>query len=212
MPVKENAYALTGLARVKQHGGITGNENDAELDVLINEVSARIEGFTGRHFLSRQWVHDGTVLPRLDSHGGTELFLRESPITAVASLKTYPTATALTEGYASDFVVHADQGVIELINGHVFLKAPRVVEITYTAGYSSTLSTEAQTWLWGQDEASGDIRLAATKQVVWEFRQKQREREGIASRSEAGATVTYLTGEWLPEVAEILKRYRRMMV
>jgi len=207
MAIKENSYALTDLQRVKQHADIQTTKNDTELDTLINEVSTRIEGYLGRHLLSREWVHDGTSLPRLDSYGGTRLYLNEYPVTAVDTLKTYPTHSALTEGYANDFVVENQSGIIRLLN-QAFWNAPQVVEITYTAGYVDGLSS-GQQWVWGIDEASAELRLAATKQVAWEFRQKDREREGVASRSEAGATVAFLTEPWLPEVMEILKRHRR---
>jgi hypothetical protein len=208
MPVKENTYALTDLERVKAHGDITGDRANTELVLLVNEVSARIESFLGRHLLSRTWTHDGTSLPRLDSHGGTRLYLPEWPVTSVTSLKTYPTNSALTEGYDEDFLVDNSTGIIRLLN-QSFWDAPQVVEITYVAGYKTGLSS-GQEWLWGQDEVSAELRLAATKQTVWEFRQKDREREGIASRSEAGTTVSFLQTAWLPEVEDILRRHQRI--
>jgi hypothetical protein len=208
MAIRENDYALTDLPRVKLHAGITTANHDAELDRLINEVSTRIEGFLGRHLLSREWVHDGTTLPRLDSHGGTRLYLPEYPVTAVSSLKLYPTHAALTAGYASHYVVDNSAGIVRLVGGGTFFDQPQVVEITYTAGYADGL-TGGQQWVWGVDEASAELRLAATIQTVWQWHQKQREREGVASRSEAGTTVTYLSAAWLPEVAEILGRHKR---
>ncbi len=208
MAIKELTYALTDLDRVKAHADLSGHEHDTELDSLINETSVRIEGYLGRHLFSRTWTHDGTTFPRLDSNGGTTLILPEYPITDVATLKTYPTDDALTEGYADDFVVDQSAGIIELVGGRAFWSRKAIVEITYTAGYKTGLTDDTE-WLYGQDEASADLRLAATKQTVWEFRQKQREREGVASRSEAGVTVSYLQRAWLPEVEEILNRHKR---
>lgn len=208
MPIKELPYALTDLARVKAHAGITTVQHDVELDTLINEVSSRIEGFLGRHLWHRTWTHDGTTLPRLDSLGGTRLFLPEWPVTAVASVKAYPTGPALVAGYDRDYVADAAKGILRLVNGGEWYDAPQVVEITYDAGYKTGL-TGGTEWLWGQDEVGGELRLAATMQTVWQFRQKDREREGVASRSEAGATVSYLVASWLPEVEEILTRHRR---
>lgn len=207
MATEDNDYGLTSLSRVKQHADIVNKDHDTELVRLIDEVSARIEGFLGRHLWSRTWTHDGTTLPRLDSCGGTKLFLPEYPVTDVDSLKVYPTASALTEGYDDDFVVDNSAGIIRLLSTG-FYDAPQVVEITYTAGYATGLA-EAKAWLWGQDTASADLTMAATKQVAWEFRQKDREREGVASRSDAGGSVSFLNTEWLLEVKAILNRHKR---
>lgn len=210
MGVVENTYALTDLERVKSHGDITGHSHDQELVRLINETSRRIEGYLGRTLRSRTWTHDGSTLPRMNTYGGTSLVLPQWPVTAVSVLKLHPDLTALTEGYASDFVVDEDAGIIELIGGQVFYTRPRVLEITYVAGYKDSAdTTAANAVLYGWDDAAIEIQLAATIQAVWQFRQKQREREGIASRSEGGVTISYLTAAWLPDVKEMLDRNRR---
>lgn len=210
----EHAEALTTLERVKQHAQIESEDYDAELTALINEVSARVETFLGRHVISRQWVHDGSAAdnPRLDSYGGTELFLPEAPITAVSTLKVYPTHTALTEGYDEDFVVDASAGIIELVNGNCFYRGRQLVEITYTAGYLSSATAGQESWLFGMDQASADIRLAATIQTAWSFHQKQRQREGVASMTSEGVSVQYLTDAWVPEVRDMLEPHRRNRV
>lgn len=203
--------SLTDLERVKSHAMVNSEDYDAEITKLIKEVSSRIQRFLGRHVLSRQWVHDGlqTHKPRLDSHGGTQLFLPEMPITAVTTLKVYPTAEALVEGYDEDFVVHAEQGIIELVNGAAFYNAPKVVEITYTAGYLTATTSDQQSWLYGYDEASSEIRLGATILVALEFHQKQRLREGVASISSEGVSVQYLQD--VERVWRDLSRYQVRM-
>jgi hypothetical protein len=216
--VKENTYALTDLPRVKAHGDITGDDHDTELDRLINETTAAIENYCGRRFLSRDYTHDGTTLPRLDSYGGITLRLPENPVTAVSTLKLDPNQSALTEGWNEDFTIDHDAGAIVLV-AQSFLGSPafparQVVEITYTAGYlrDSDSPTAAQGWLWGETTAAADLTLAATQQVVWAFNQKHREREGISSRSTEAGTVTYLTSAWLPQVKAVLDRYARIRV
>lgn len=206
MAVSENTYALTTLERVKEHGDIKAVRSDAELVHLINEVSARIETALGRHLISRVWTHDGTTLPRLDSCGGALLWLPERPVTAVSSLKVYPTSDALTEGYDEDFLIRNHEGIIELVNGNSFYSGRQLVAITYTAGYLTT-GTASQLMVYGWNEKAADLQLAATMQTVWQWHQKEREREGVASRSEAGVSVSYLNDTWLPEVADILARY-----
>lgn len=205
--------SLTSLERVKQHALVDSEVYDAELTLMIKEVSARVQTFLGRHVLSRQWVHDGlqTHKPRLDSSGGTMLFLPEMPITAVATLKTYPTEAALVEGYDRDFVVHNSEGIIELVNGRFFWTGAAIVEITYTAGYLTTTTSDQQSWIYGADEASSDIRLATTIQVAAAFHAKQRLREGVASISSEGVSVQYIMEPWHPDAKDILERYRVRM-
>jgi len=211
MAVSENTYALTSLERVKEHGDIKAMRSDAELVHLINAVSARIETALGRHLISRTWTHDGSTLPRLSSHGGAKLWLPERPVTSVTTLKTYPTHDALTEGYDEDFLIHHQEGMIELVNGNSFYIGSQLVEITYVAGYL-TSGTASQLMLYGWNEKAADLQLAATIQTVWQWHQKEREREGVASRSEAGISVSYLNDTWLPEVADILARYSGVSV
>lgn len=210
----ENSESLTTLERVKEHALVTSEDYDSEITKLIKETTARIQTFLGRHVLSRQWVHDGSAADnyRLDSHGGTTLFLPEAPITAVSTLKTYPTLTALTEGYDEDFVIRNREGIIELVNGNYFYDATGVVEITYTAGYLLTPASGQYTWTYGYDDASADIRLAATIQTAWQFHQKQRQREGVASMTSEGVSIQYMTQPWVPEVLDMLTPYRRNWV
>lgn len=200
MAVAVDQYALTDLERVKEHGGLSGTSDDQELVRLINETSARIEAYLGRNVVTRTYTHDGSTLPRLDSNGGSTLILKHFPVTNVASLKLDPDATALTEGWNQDFVVNQDKGWLDLVGGGVFLSRSAVVECTYTGGYATT------------DPTYKELQYAATKQVVWAFRQKDREREGVASRSDQGVTVSYLTDAWLPEVREILDRHAHVRV
>lgn len=213
MAVSENTYALTSLENVRRHLKIEDSQTryDAELVAMINQVSERIEGYLGRRLKSRTYVHDGSSFdkPRLDSTMGIYLQLPNCPVTNVASLKTYPTATALTEGYAGGFVVHAHQGIIELVNGYTFWSGAKIVEITYTAGYLAS-PTDAQALEFGWDVAAADIELLALQRIARVWTGKERSREGIASRSEAGVTVSFVDEAWTKEEMATLMKYRRV--
>ncbi len=213
MAAEENTHALISLERLKQHANISTDTHDVELVQIINETSSRAERFMGRHIYSRTYTHDGTTLPRLDSLGGTDLLLPETPVTSITSLKLTPDATALTEGWDGDFTVDAMSGIVTLMGGSAFSgsqdrPARGYVEITYVAGYHGS-PTEEEGWYWGASVAGSEIRAAITQQAAWSFHQKDRLREGISSVTTEGATVSYLTGEWLPEVEEILTAHRR---
>jgi hypothetical protein len=207
----ENTYALTSLERVRQHLGPEGStrsqQQDVELAHLINNVSAAMEKYCGRFFRSRTYTHDGTTLPRLDSCAGTKLWVPNAPITSVTSLKTSPLDTALTEwdGTTGDFVVVAEEGLIELLTT-AFYEQRRIVELTYVGGYLDTPA--AGQYGYGWDVAAADLQLACIQQVCWVYRGKERVKEGISSRSFEGVTTAYMTDAWLPEVKETLDRYR----
>lgn len=210
MAESESAYALASVARVVQYMGSDASRLDTE-EVLktIRAVGSAMEDYCGRRFRSREYVHDGTTLPRLDSTGGRCLWLPNAPVTAVSSLKTYPNGTALTEwdGTTGDYVVGAKEGVVELLWSE-FWNQRRCVEITYTGGFLSS-ATDAQKLLgYSWEENAEDVRLACVKQTAWVLRGKDRVKDGVVSRSFEGVTTAYLTDTWLPEVKEVLDRHR----
>lgn len=208
----ESGYVLASVERVLQHlGGDAQRLNTEEVLKVVRSVSVAIERECGRRFRSRAYTHDGTTLPRMDSWGGTKLWLPNAPVTAVSSLKLYPGGTALTEwdGTSGDYVVVADEGLVELL-GLEFWRQRRVVEITYTAGFldSPTAAQELAGWGWAQ--GAGDVELACVLASCWIIRGKDRAKEGVASRSFEGVTTAYLTDAALalPDVKDLLSRYR----
>ncbi|MDP6460287.1 MAG: hypothetical protein QGH59_00810 [Gemmatimonadota bacterium] len=209
MGVQIHTYALTDLERVKRHLEIpakTGT-HDAELISLINEGSAWVERYCGRKFLSRTYTHDGSTLPRLDSFGGADIYLENTPVTSVTTLKINEDASALTEGWDQDFVVNEDTGHIHLRTS-AFWDRRAILEVTYVGGYLAS-GTDAQLERWGWSYAAADLEHAVMRLVAHMWRGKDRERDGIASRSGEGMTVSYFDD--IPrEVREILNGYRRV--
>lgn len=210
----ESAYALTTVPRVQQYlGGDAQRLDTEEMVKVIRAVSAGIERECGRQFRSRTYTHDGTTAAnhRLDSFGGTKLWLAHAPVTAVSSLKLHPSGTALTEwnGTTGDYVVVADEGMVELLSLE-FWRQRRVVEITYTAGFLDSPTAAQIAAGWGWRENAEDVSLAATIASAWVIRGKDRAKEGVSSRSFEGVTTTYLTDAALklPEVKDLIERYR----
>ena len=214
MATEESAYALTTLEKVKAHASVHDSQYDTELVRMIHAVSSRMESYCGRHFLSRQYVHDGDTLHRLNSTGGRTLVLPEFPVSAISVLKTHPDNDALTEGYDEDFVCDPLTGLVRLREGLLFegsidRPAIGVVEITYTAGYAASPSASAK-WYWGSEDIGAEIGFACTRQVAFEFKAKSRDADGISSVSTDGGTVSYSARPWLPEVQDTLDRHRRI--
>jgi len=202
-----NSLALTTAARVKSRGGLVSGFSDVEIDHQINAVSSEFESYCGRFFRSRTWTHDDTTHQRLSSYGGSVLFLRNRPITAVTSLKLFPSTTALTEGYNQHFKVNNLEGYIELVNGNVFYDAVGVVEIIYTAGYLDDPAAALRP-LYSWNVAGQEIESACIDTVIDRFHMQDRERARLASRSMEGVSVSYLTDNFLPHVQKVLDKHK----
>jgi hypothetical protein len=203
-----NALSLVNLDDAADFIGATSDRRNVVIAELVKGVSARIEGALGRKVRSRTWTHDGTTLPRLNSRGGTKLWLPNVPVTSISTLKLDPDATALTQGWDEDFEVDADTGRIDLYSGS-FLNRLRVVEITYAGGYLNDAAASAvQAYVYGYDDRSSDIRLACLQQIQFEYHRFLHQEEGILSRSEEGVSVQYVNTEFLPSVQGVIDRYR----
>lgn len=178
--------------------------------LLVKGVSARIQSAMNRRIRSRTWTHDGSVLPRLDSHGGSCIWLPNVPVTAMSVLKVDPDQGALTLGWNDDYEFDPFTGKVSLLNGSWFWNRPKVVEITYVGGYldDADAGSVSEEYVWGYDDRSADIRLAALQQLKFEWDQWKNEDDGVASRSEEGVSVTFSQSELIPRVQAVVERYR----
>ena len=222
MATEINPYALCGLDDAKEYGNLRSPDDDRMLVELINQTSARIERFCGRNFISRSYKHtdESGELPRLTTRGGTIYRFANPPVTAITGLKLHADATELTvaSDNSGNAVLDQTTGTLRLLGGMWFYGTPdaptyEVMEVTYTGGYKVGLDDTAdESWIWGYDQASSDIRWAAIKETVWQYSKRTLEREGLASRSEPGVSVTYVVDAWHPDVREVLERYQRVPV
>ncbi len=122
---------LTTLATVKAELGITGTDDDAYLETLIEQASASIETFCGRSFASASQAQTF----RLD-RWRERLMLDRTPVASVASVvlngTTLDGAAVEVESPGAGFLLRVDGNGCSL-----GWPAGRVV-VTYTAGYAST--------------------------------------------------------------------------
>jgi hypothetical protein len=72
-----DTYALCTLANFKTFAGITGTDDDARLEILIDAASDRIESYCGRKFASRDYSEE------YNGDGHERLRLWQGPLTAV---------------------------------------------------------------------------------------------------------------------------------
>ncbi|KKL54456.1 hypothetical protein LCGC14_2265250, partial [marine sediment metagenome] len=134
-----NRYPLAGLDIFKDYINETATTNDTFNQNLINRASRQIESYTKRNIRARTYTEfqDG------DGSSG-ELFLKQSPIVStVSSIEVYDDIDrtfASTSKFAStDFVIYADQGVVQLLTdsslGSLFQRGIQNIKAVYIAGY-----------------------------------------------------------------------------
>jgi hypothetical protein len=180
---------LTTLANVKAYLSppLTTTADDALLTRLVTAASQFIQSWLNRAIASTSYTEtrNGT--------GGTRLFLRKRPVTAVAALTIDGVAIApsapppLGAGYLFD-----DSSVYLI--GHCFAKGAQNVTVQYTAGFAAT---------------PPEIEQACIALVA--LRYKERDRIGQASKNLGGETVSFQQNDMPADVATILDQYRNVV-
>lgn len=101
-------------------------EPDAAITAYLQSASTIIETYCNRVFAS------GTVTAEPHDGGGAAVFLRQPPVTAVATV--VENAVTLV---AADFMFYSDGRVVRLSAGYpsVWFWKPQTVVVTYTGGY-----------------------------------------------------------------------------
>lgn len=125
--------ALCSLADVKTYLGWMDGNRDAVISALIPAASGFIESYCDRVFLQASYTETR------NGNGGSRLFLRNGPVSAVASVTvdglTVPAATnAVTFGYVfDDLAVYIREG------GYPgrFNRGVQNVTVAYTAGFAA---------------------------------------------------------------------------
>jgi len=166
------------------------------IDGLATSVQDAMEREMGRK------IYTAAYTERYNGHGGTELTLKQSPITAVTTLKideaVIPAAAnSNSSGYMfNDDTISLMQGMnSQYIPGFAasrFARGNRNIYVVYTAGYS-TVPT--------------DLQLAAMEQAAYEY--VSRQRIGQKSTTVQQQTISFNTEPFLPGVQRTLNRYKR---
>lgn len=104
-----------------------GQPAPANLDAIITGVSAVMQSYASRNFISQPYS------VTLDGHGGDRLSLPNSPITAVASLSIDGVAITAAATPTQAGFVFSDTQV--LLRGYRFCRGVQNVAIAYTAGF-----------------------------------------------------------------------------
>lgn len=186
------ANDLTTLAAVETFLTLeSGNEDEALLAQLITAASQQIETVCGRSFVSQSFTEtrDGT--------GAGRLILRNTPVTAIASLWVDTTNIPLSSGFGSataptpGYTWQAN-GIIDLI-GYRFRRGRSNVVAGYTAGYATI---------------PADLGAACVEAVAWMY--EETDRIGKTSEGMAGQTTTFKLTALSPRAQDIVNRYVRV--
>jgi predicted SpoU family rRNA methylase len=207
--------SLDTLANVKARLGIATSADDTLLGLLQDSADKAVENYCNRDFAGGTYT---------EYHpGGSEfVHLRNYPVDVVTSVKVDVTRAfgAETLVSASDYVVHADRGVIQSVAGpflprgrdglvntavRAWTRGPRVVQVVY-----STLTSQVP----------ADVKEAYARLVGHWYRQVKTESAASfqnVMQQKVGEMFTIFGGEGsaagLPaEVAELLAPYRGPLV
>jgi len=204
-----STYALMSLAELKAHVGAGGSAKDADLEEVINRVSAEIEGHLGRQIVTRGNLTeyhtmraDGTAVE------ASELRTLEWPIIAVTSVhedtatpRTYGAGALLVDGTGYEAV--KPKGIIRRIVGSgvlgVWNTGHRAIKVVCSAGYATTAAVPAE------------IKAVALRYAALVWGETKRGDFGMSGMSDAlGNYTRFAPAQLTPEMKAALAPERRL--
>jgi len=190
------ANANTALVRLDEAKGYIGKSADDDttiIDMLIDGVSHNFSAYTGRNLAYASYTNEA-----YDGTGYDVLYLRNYPVTG--NMTVTENNTALTAGNENDYLCYNDTGRLVKVSGGGWYTGPKEVLVSYNAGY---VCIGANVTL------PVDVRLAALKQIAYEYKRYKAQDLGEPSTS-VGEKSTSTTQEGLlKDVALALDPYRR---
>lgn len=186
------SLSLCTLAQVKVLLGLDSTSSDAVLTELIGLVSSRAERYCSREFLS------GTYTERLDVDAGQQIFrVQRPPIASVTSLHIDP-SWVFGDGTlqdASNYTVQDDCVFLSFLPSEG-LKAMQIVYVGGLAADTASLVT-----------SHTGLTQAIARQVVFTHR-RDANMPNVSVSAEGGSS-TLKDYKWLPDVKDVLNKYRR---
>jgi len=178
---------LTTLAQVKALLQVTETDWDALLEELIGAISQRAGTYCNRDFESKV---------RVEYHygGGQYLYLKGLPVISITSVYGSDTWEWGTDNLipAADYQL-LEAGMLAYRYGN-WPYGPKTLKVTYTGGYAA-------------DAIPADLEMAVRSQVAYDF--NRRKDIGLESVSFPDGSIQKVnSGEFLPSVLAVLKRYR----
>jgi len=189
---KPTALAANALITVADLSRLLGEEVPTALaEMVINSVSQEFERYVGR--VLKQVAYTNLYL---DGNGMHYLYLPSWPVaTSPAMGAVTENDVTLTEGVDEDYVLYTSDDAAYLYRvGAVWLKGPKTVKIaSVSLGYATV---------------PADLQLACAKQCAVEYQKSRLKGWNETSRSIEGGSISQVEPGLLPDVVEVLKRYR----
>lgn len=192
-------YALTTLALVKAHLGISVSTYDTLLEGLIDDWTVTFQNLLGDRKIVNLPASDLTEYYDGPDPGLSKqrIFLRSYPIVSVTSVSYRSSlydASAVWTAYTAgqDYIVETGKGSIYFPGG--IPQGPEAIRVIYQGGFAS---------------APKDLELACRKMVCKEF--GKRKAQGRLNESVGGGSIGW--SEDLPaDVKAVLNHYRSFHV
>ena len=169
----------------KSYKGIDHFKDDDKIDSLISPISQLVKTYCGTSFVDYFSSAYTETFDIMDA-STQELFLTESPLVSVTSVKERDgISTAYTTLVNNtDYYVDAEHDRIYRIDGDKSVKSWQTgfssVEVIYTAGYSSTPQ---------------DLRLAIYDLITYYLKEEYKGRKSLAGASLQNETATSISGD-----------------
>jgi len=172
--------------------GTAPTQDEAEmLRRMVNAATRRVEGFTGRTFMSR--THDNYH----DGSGGRRLFLRQAPVLAVQTFEQLSLDGSVAQTYsAGDYQLDTQHGALSFSSGGGFHSGVRRWHVVFTASYATLAAVP------------DDIILACLQLVARYWRDYSLKRDDIESQGVDGQSITFERGPLPSRIKGLLKAYR----
>ena len=154
---------LVTLQEFKDFAGLQGVQNDARLNVIIDNVSQLVKTYCGTTIIDFASTDKTEFFNIADDHVD-RIILSESPLISVSSVQE-------RTSQADEYVVDLDSDSIIRTNstGHKsYPKGVKAVKVVYRAGYTSTPE---------------DLKLAVFDLIKYYMKDERKERMSIAGAS-----------------------------
>jgi hypothetical protein len=187
------SIALVRLDEVEAYIGKTTDEDTAILDQLIDGISRQFNSYTDRTLAVATYTNEC-----YDGNGREVMYLHNYPLTG--NLAVVEDDIALTAGNENDYVSYNNEGKLVRVN-KTWYEGYKMIQVTYTAGY---------TCLSGNITLPADLRLAALKQIAYDFSRYTRKDLGVDSVTYPDGSISRTQSGLLDEVKQVLDQYRRI--
>lgn len=191
---------LVTKAQYKEYKGIEHFKDDGKIDSLLSPISELVKTYCGTSFIDHYSTNKVEIFDINDGQT-TELFLTESPLVSVSSVKEREgiTSAYVTLVNNTDYYIDAEHDRLYRIDGDISSKSWAQgfasVEVTYRAGYSSTPQ---------------DLRLAIYDLITYYLKEEYKGRKSLAGATLQNETSTTIREDigFPDHIKRILDMYR----